>query len=287
MGIKVRLNHKNFELDSKMLVGIIMVLMLTKINSGLAPTIGARHGIYVPSIQNADLNRADEDHPINQPDTENEPNSGNQQNATNQTNQENQKYLDLWEPCILDNTTYIGAYLVPEACDVESWHNCALYCSHASQCLGWRWHKFEQLCWVFTHPIGTLTVESDDMLAQKSCIAQNLLNKCEQDKKCTSGETCETNAELNGVKCKKSPDQCTADTACTSVKGKPKCDTGSTPKACVQCLANTDCVSVTGKPKCDISNKECVAADKPALETDTESPGPQVSAPSSPQSAYL
>ena len=98
--------------------------MLTKINSGLAPTIGARHGIYVPSIQNADLNRADEDHPINQPDTENEPNSGNQQNATNQTNQENQKYLDLWEPCILDNTTYIGAYLVPEACDVESWHNC-------------------------------------------------------------------------------------------------------------------------------------------------------------------
>ena len=98
--------------------------MLTKINSGLAPTIGARHGIYVPSIQNADLNRADEDHPINQPDTENDPNSGNQQNATNQTNRENQKYLDLWEPCILDNTTYIGAYLVPEACDVESWHNC-------------------------------------------------------------------------------------------------------------------------------------------------------------------
>ena len=57
-------------------------------------------------------------------------------------------------------------------------------------------------------------------------------------------------------------DQCTADTACTSVKGKPKCDTGSTPKACVQCLANTDCVSVTGKPKCDISNKECIAAGK-------------------------
>jgi len=289
----MKLNYKTFELDSRMLVGIIMVLMLTKINSGLAPSIEARHSIYVSSVENteiefSELNRANKEHPVkqanpanqldfiehptnqldsvehpanqldslehpanqldsvehpanqldsvehpvnqpdpgnqldsvkhpvnqpepmNQPDPGNQPDSVNQPDPANQTDQANQmdqKHLDLWEPCVLYNTTYTGAYLVPEASDTDIWHNCALYCSNASLCLGWRWNNTEKLCWVFTHPIGTLTVESDVDLAQKSCIVQNLLNECRQNQTCPSGQTCETNAKLDGVRCKKSPDK--------------------------------------------------------------------------------
>ena len=82
-----------------------MVLTLTKIDSGLAPSIEARHGIYVSSGMTgndfSELNRASkpsEEHPINQPEPENkgnqsksdnQPDSVNQTDTTNQTNQEN------------------------------------------------------------------------------------------------------------------------------------------------------------------------------------------------------